>query len=115
MDHSLEERNTIEMQAVTALAHIKAAVVFLIDISELCDHSISEQVQLFESIKPLFTNKPVFVGLNKTDLVRRSELPQEKNEILEKIESSGIEIVELSTLYQEGIVELRNKVCEICV
>merc|ERR1712002_1188964 len=67
LDHSLEDRNTIEMQAITALAHLKAAVVYIIDISEQCDKSIAEQVELFEGIKPLFTNKPLIVVVNKID------------------------------------------------
>jgi nucleolar GTP-binding protein len=36
LDHTLEERNTIEMQAITALAHLRACVLFFIDISETC-------------------------------------------------------------------------------
>jgi len=32
LDHPLEEMNTIEMQSVTALAHLRAAVCFFIDI-----------------------------------------------------------------------------------
>lgn len=46
LDQPLEERNTIEMQAVTALAHIRAAILFIVDISELCDHTIEEQVRI---------------------------------------------------------------------
>jgi nucleolar GTP-binding protein len=42
LDHTLEERNTIEMQAITALAHLKACILFFIDISETCGHTISE-------------------------------------------------------------------------
>lgn len=45
------------MQAVTALAHLRAAILYFIDVSEQCGHSIAEQVKLYESIKPLFTNK----------------------------------------------------------
>lgn len=44
LDHPLEERNVIEMQAVTALAHLRAAVLYFLDISEQCGHSIQEQV-----------------------------------------------------------------------
>uniref|UniRef100_A0A2H1WPG7 SFRICE_028959 n=1 Tax=Spodoptera frugiperda TaxID=7108 RepID=A0A2H1WPG7_SPOFR len=43
LDHPLEERNVIEMQAVTALAHLRAAVLYFLDISEQCGHSIQEQ------------------------------------------------------------------------
>lgn len=45
LDHPLEERNTIEMQAITALAHLRAAVLYVLDVSEQCGHSIEEQVR----------------------------------------------------------------------
>jgi nucleolar GTP-binding protein len=40
LDHPLEERNTIEMQAITALAHLRAAVLYFIDPSEQCGHNL---------------------------------------------------------------------------
>jgi hypothetical protein len=46
LDHSLEERNTIEMQAITALAHLKACIIYILDISEECGNSVTEQVTL---------------------------------------------------------------------
>lgn len=57
LDHPLEERNTIEMQAITALAHLRAAVLYVTDLSEQCGHSLDEQLELFRNIKPLFANK----------------------------------------------------------
>lgn len=45
LDHPLEERNVIEMQAITALAHLRAAVLYFCDISEQCGHSLDEQVK----------------------------------------------------------------------
>ncbi|KAI1733029.1 nucleolar GTP-binding protein 1 (NOG1) domain-containing protein [Ditylenchus destructor] len=112
LDQPLEQRNTIEMQAVTALAHLKAAILFVMDVSETCDRSLEEQVQLFESIHPLFANKPVFIGLNKVDILRRADLSPEKEAILEKLEKQNVPIIEISTLSEEGIVELRDKACD---
>ena len=40
LDHPLDQRNTIEMQAITALAHLNAAILFLLDISESCGYTI---------------------------------------------------------------------------
>lgn len=53
LDHPLEERNTIEMQAVTALAHLQCCVLYFIDISERCGYTIKEQVCIFD-FKGLF-------------------------------------------------------------
>eukprot|EP00461_Guttulinopsis_vulgaris_P002945 UN02946 len=58
LDHSLEERNIIEMQAVTALAYLQSTICFFIDISETCGYTIQKQVSLFHNIKALFANKP---------------------------------------------------------
>lgn len=44
LDKPLEERNTIEMQSITALAHLQCCVMYVLDISEECGHSIAEQV-----------------------------------------------------------------------
>ncbi len=45
LDHSLEERNTIEMQAITALAHLRAAVLYVMDLSEQCGQKLEQQVR----------------------------------------------------------------------
>uniref|UniRef100_A0AC34RI71 Nucleolar GTP-binding protein 1 n=1 Tax=Panagrolaimus sp. JU765 TaxID=591449 RepID=A0AC34RI71_9BILA len=112
LDQPLENRNTIEMQAVTALAHLKSAVLYMMDASEQCDHTIQEQLQLFESIRPLFANKPVLIGLNKIDITRRSELSPEKQELLKKLESDGIPVVEISTVSKEGVIGFRDQACD---
>ncbi|PAV56817.1 hypothetical protein WR25_09636 [Diploscapter pachys] len=133
LDQPLEERNTIEMQAVTALAHLKAAILFVMDVSEQCDKSIEEQarfkkinfenneifknfifmeVHLFDTIRPLFSNKPVIVGLNKIDILRRDELSQKKLEVLEKLEKENIPVMEMSTINGNGVMEIRDKACD---
>jgi nucleolar GTP-binding protein len=112
LDQPLEQRNTIEMQAVTALAHLKATVLFMMDVSEQCDHTIEEQLNLFESIRPLFANKPVFIGLNKIDIIRRAEIAPEKQALLEKLEKNDTPICEISTVTKEGVIPFRDRACD---
>lgn len=52
LDRPLEERNTIEMQSITALAHLRAAVLYLVDISEQCGYSIAQQVRSGAVLNP---------------------------------------------------------------
>ena len=68
LDHPLDQRNTIEMQAITALANLNAAILFMLDISESCGYTIEQQIELFNSIKPLFTAKPLVICLTKIDI-----------------------------------------------
>merc|ERR1719174_2948010 len=81
LDHPLENRNTIEMQAITALAHLRAAVLYFMDPSEQCGYTLESQKNLFDSIKPLFANKPLIVVANKTD-IWKDTLSEEKMAIL---------------------------------
>ena len=48
LDHPLEERNTIEMQSITAMAHLQAAILFFVDLSGQCTYTIEEQISLFQ-------------------------------------------------------------------
>lgn len=42
LDRQLDQRNTIEMQSLTALAHLKSLVMFMIDVSESCGKSLED-------------------------------------------------------------------------
>lgn len=113
LDQPLEQRNTIEMQAVTALAHLRAAIVYIMDISEQCGQSIESQLQLFENIKPLFANKPLIVALNKIDVLTLSDVREDAREAILKFQSEGIPIIPMSTFTDEGVMEVRNTACDI--
>jgi nucleolar GTP-binding protein len=78
LDHALEERNTIEMQAITAMAHLRSAILYIMDVSEQCGYSLVEQFGLFNNIKALFANKPLILVANKVDIKRIDELTDEK-------------------------------------
>lgn len=112
LDHPLEERNTIEMQAITALAHLRAAVLYVLDVSEQCGHSIEEQIQLFKNIRPLFSNKPLIVAANKIDIISMDELRDESKEELKKLEAEDVPIIPISTVTEDGIVKLKMEACD---
>jgi nucleolar GTP-binding protein len=44
LDHPLEDMNTIEMQSITALAHLRSAVLYFMDLSEQCGYTVEAQV-----------------------------------------------------------------------
>ncbi|KIL58634.1 hypothetical protein M378DRAFT_311322 [Amanita muscaria Koide BX008] len=132
LDHPLEEMNTIEMQSITALAHLKAAVLYFMDLSEQCGYTVEAQVhiparmsnymrsnirpqcKLFQSIKPLFSNKPTLLITNKIDVMRLSELPPETQTYVKEIleSDSSTKLVEVSCHSDEGVMELKTTACD---
>eukprot|EP01029_Cantina_marsupialis_P013609 TRINITY_DN3016_c0_g1_i5.p1 TRINITY_DN3016_c0_g1~~TRINITY_DN3016_c0_g1_i5.p1 ORF type:complete len:543 (+),score=139.59 TRINITY_DN3016_c0_g1_i5:581-2209(+) len=114
LDHPLEERNVVEMQAVTALVHLQASVLFFIDISEQCGYSINQQASLFHSIKVAFTGKPLIVVATKCDVTRLDDLEGEKKDLVNgMIEATNAPIMQLSNFSKEGVDEVKNKACEM--
>merc|ERR1711983_313834 len=84
------------------------------DPSEQCGHTLEQQKSLFDSIRPLFNNKPLIVVANKMDVVKRGELAPEKEEILKAIETemSG-NILAMSTVTEEGVMDVKSSACEL--
>ncbi|KAI9758900.1 MAG: Nucleolar GTP-binding protein 1, partial [Candelina submexicana] len=113
LDHPLEEMNTIEMQSITAIAHLRSAILYFMDLSEQCGYSITAQLQLFKSIKPLFSNKLVFIVINKIDIMRPEDLDSETQEQLQAVLKPGdVEMLQLSCTTAEGVMEVKNAACE---
>ncbi|KAJ1783347.1 Nucleolar GTP-binding protein 1, partial [Coemansia sp. RSA 2399] len=113
LDHPLEDRNTIEMQSITALAHLRAAVMFFIDLSGQCGYSIQEQVSLFNSIKPLFANKPTLLVISKIDICTLDDVSAEDRALIEAVQNEGgVDISQLSSYLDTGIIETRNLACD---
>ncbi|EJD02560.1 P-loop containing nucleoside triphosphate hydrolase protein [Fomitiporia mediterranea MF3/22] len=113
LDHPLEDMNTIEMQSITALAHLKACVLYFIDPSEQCGYSVQAQCSLFHSIKPLFGGKPVLLVVNKTDICRLDDLPPESRALVDEIvNSEGVKCVQVSCYSEEGVMDVKNAACD---
>jgi nucleolar GTP-binding protein len=113
LDHPLEEMNTIEMQSITAIAHLRSAILYFMDLSEQCGYTVQAQMQLFQSIKPLFANKLVFIVINKIDVTRPEDLDEETQAQLQGLLKAGdVELLQLSCTTSEGVQEVKNAACE---
>ncbi|XP_010256478.1 PREDICTED: nucleolar GTP-binding protein 1-like [Nelumbo nucifera] len=127
LDRPFEDRNIIEMCSITALAHLRAAVLFFLDISGSCGYSIAQQAVLFHNIKSLFMNKPLIIVCNKTDLQPFDELSDEdkklvmemKDEAMKTVIGQGGEAINddgvlltMSTLTEDGVIAVKNAACE---
>jgi len=56
LDRPLEERNAIELQAISALKHVGKVMIYIIDPSETCGYTLEKQMHLFEEIKNQFSS-----------------------------------------------------------
>ena len=115
LDHPLEERNTIEMQAITALAHLTCSVLYFMDVSEQCGFSIEQQCNLFRSISPLFANKQLVVVINKIDAQPYETLEPEKRDMIEKLVKEGgsnTTMLQMSNVSEVGVSSVKNHACD---
>ncbi|KAL6199727.1 hypothetical protein ACLB2K_029510 [Fragaria x ananassa] len=127
LDRPFEDRNIIEMCSITALAHLRAAVLFFLDISGSCGYTIAQQAALFQSIKSLFLNKPLIIVCNKTDLQPLEGISEEDMKLVTEMKSEAMKTVigqggeatnddgvllTMSTLTDEGVISVKNAACE---
>ncbi|KAI8093450.1 GTP binding protein 4 [Halteromyces radiatus] len=113
LDHPLEERNTIEMQSITAMAHLRSCIMYFMDLSEQCGYSVEDQVKLFHSIKPLFANKPIVLVINKIDQVKPEDLPAEQRAWIEEIANDqNATVLTMSCYNDTGVMDVRNNACD---
>lgn len=112
LDHSLEERNTIEMQAITALAHLTCSVLYFVDISEQCGYPLEQQISLFQSIKPLFANKQLIIVVNKIDAQPWETLDSDKRAMVEGLVDGQTTLMQMSNHSEEGVSEVKAAACD---
>lgn len=113
LDHPLEERNTIEMQAIIALAHLTCSVLYFVDISEQCGYTIEQQCSLFRSIKPLFANKQLIVVVNKVDQQPWETLDPAKKDMVDDLaKDSNCSLMTMSNISEHGVSEVKMAACD---
>lgn len=125
LDRPISERNTIEMQAITALAHLNACILYFIDISQHCGYSIQDQIKLFKNIRKLFytvdpetqetvVSKPIVIVLSKIDVTGWEELKKEEQDLItETAEECKAFVVKMSNTEGDGIEEVKQTACDI--
>jgi nucleolar GTP-binding protein len=96
LDRPLEERNTIEKQAIAALRHLADLSVFLFDPSGTSGYQMNEQTLMLEDIKKLFDDVPFIIVENKVD-----------------IKNTGSANRKISCSTGEGIKELRQEIFSV--
>ncbi|ELA46517.1 small GTP-binding protein domain [Vavraia culicis subsp. floridensis] len=116
LDHALEEMNTIEMQSVTALAHLNSIVLFFLDVSEQCGYSVDQQISLYNSIAPLIDRRMLIV-LSKCDLKSPSTAKSTKIEHLDlkdeiKYFLDGKQYAFLSVFDPESVEKVKRIACD---
>jgi len=67
LDRPMSDRNEIELQAITALKYLDAAVLFIVDASETCGYLVADQKRMLDEVRQQF-DLPVLVAANKSDL-----------------------------------------------
>lgn len=127
LDRPFEDRNIIEMCSITALAHLRAAILFFLDISGSCGYSIAQQAALFQSIKSLFMNKPLIIVCNKTDLQPLEGISEEDRKLVMEMKAEALKaavgqggeatdddsvLLTMSTLTEDGVIAVKNAACE---
>lgn len=113
LDSPLESKGPIELQSITAIAHLRSALLYFFDLSEQCGYSVHAQIELFKSLKPLFANKLVFLVVNKIDVMRPEDLDAETaQEFQSLLSDADVEMLQLSCNTQEGVQEVKNAACE---
>lgn len=118
------------VQAVTAMAHLRSSILYIVDMSEQCGYTLEQQAALFHSIKPLFAGKPVLIIGNKTDARKFEDLSADQQQLMNDMAAealrlshggvlgTGVEeeaqqcLMFMSTLKEEGIHAVRNEACD---
>jgi nucleolar GTP-binding protein len=93
LDRPLSKRNEIEKQAISALRNLADVIVFILDPSETCGYSFSDQKNLLAQLKKMFKDSSLIIVENKTDV--------------KTVKSKHLKV---SCETKEGIQDLTNKI-----
>jgi nucleolar GTP-binding protein len=96
LDRPLDERNEIELQAISALRYVGEVLLFIVDPSEECGFTMAEQEKLLDEVRHT-VNIPVIVVANKIDVAH--------------VETKAD--MQMSTLTGEGVATVKDRLVEM--
>lgn len=71
-------------------------------------------MSLFNSIKPLFKNKPLVIVLNKTDLKPFNNLLQDDKNLIENMaKENNTYLIQMSNMSGDGVSDVKSSACDI--
>lgn len=94
LDRSMNDRNKIELQSIIALKYLKAIILILVDPSESCGYSMTQQLNLVNDIKKYFDSSLIFVIGNKCDSIDNNIQKLENVDyLISTLNGTGIKIL----------------------
>ncbi|MBN1330021.1 MAG: 50S ribosome-binding GTPase [Candidatus Heimdallarchaeota archaeon] len=76
LDRPLNERNNIEMRSILALKYLADSIIFLYDPTEDAPLTLEHQQNLLQEIKEKFSEIPIYIFINKEDVLSKEQLAQ---------------------------------------
>jgi len=109
LDRPLNERNSIELQAMAVFNHLADILIFLFDVSISSIHQLQEQINLFREIKKFYPSSLFLPVIAKSDLLSIDLIIQTKEELVKhEIANSITDIWDIHTIEPNGVSGLIN-------
>jgi len=106
LDRPMSERNDIERQAITALRYLAHVIIFMLDPSEACGWSVSDQVNLLHEVQRMFPIIPILVAFNKIDIAPPEKLEEARKAVPNAYEIVAIESKGVNELLEDAVEEV---------
>eukprot|EP01084_Bolivina_argentea_P006104 11552_1 len=110
LNRPLIQKNTIEMQTITALAHLNSLILYFIDISSDY-YDIKSQTIMFSNLLPLFNNKPIIIVCNKNDIKKFDQLSNYEKNLINNLKCN--KIMEMNQFDQNSFINVKNNACDM--
>lgn len=115
LDRPMSKRNEIERSAIAALKYLANVIIFIIDPSEACGWTLSEQINLYNEVKRMFVLNPVLVVFNKVDITPEDRLEKARSKLPSAFEVVAIDGRGIPELLQRAIDEVDLEPIEECI